>query len=179
MILHTLDFQSQRDILTRGDIEASTTVLKQLGDRYMVIFNGGPDAGSSIAHKHLQVFLRPDWRTVADDIAADGPKRKSTIMTHIQALTQTDSLPFHYRLETLAEDATSQCIYDCYLKCCNELAITSGRAHSLLLVKEWLMIIPRACATIQGPIAGAPIQGGANAMIGMLWLKSAEQFENW
>jgi len=68
MLLHTRDFQAQTDMLTEADFEASVDVLKQLGDRYMVIFNGGPKAGSSVAHKHLQVFLRPDWRSVADEI---------------------------------------------------------------------------------------------------------------
>lgn len=38
----------------------------------MVIFNGGPDAGSSVAHKHLQVFLRPGWGSVADGIVGGG-----------------------------------------------------------------------------------------------------------
>lgn len=37
----------------------------------MVIFNGGPDAGSSVAHKHLQVFPRPEWKTIADQIVED------------------------------------------------------------------------------------------------------------
>lgn len=39
--------------------------------------------------------------------------------------------------------------------------------------------MPRACATINGEIPDAPMQGGANAMIGMEWLKSVQQFENW
>ena len=73
MILHTRDFQAQTEMLTEADFEASVDVLTRLGDRYMVIFNGGPDAGSSVAHKHLQVFLRPEWRNVADEIV-DGKR---------------------------------------------------------------------------------------------------------
>ncbi|KAH6638644.1 hypothetical protein BKA67DRAFT_697363 [Truncatella angustata] len=164
MILHTVDFQSQRDSLTADDIEASASVLHQLGERYMVIFNGGPDAGSSVAHKHLQVFPRPEWETVADKIAKDSSK---------------SPLPFRYGLKMLATDTTAAGIYDHYVELCRELSISSGRAHSMLLVRDWLMVIPRACATIHGHIADAPMQGGANAMIGMLWLKSTEQFQNW
>lgn len=74
MILHTRDFQAQTDLLTEADFEASLDVLQQLGDRYMVIFNGGPKAGSSVAHKHLQVFLRPEWTTIADEIVAGKSK---------------------------------------------------------------------------------------------------------
>lgn len=70
MILHTLDVQSQKDMLTEADFQACLDVMKQMGERYMCIFNGGPDAGSSVAHKHLQVFQRPEWRTVVEDISA-------------------------------------------------------------------------------------------------------------
>lgn len=67
LILHTIDFQRQTDLLTEDDFIAGWDVLRDLGERYMVIFNGGPDAGSSVAHKHLQIFERPEWRTVADE----------------------------------------------------------------------------------------------------------------
>lgn len=69
LILHTRDFQSQRDRLTQNDIEASWSVIHELGDRYVVVFNGGPDAGSSVAHKHLQLFPLPSWKTIAERIA--------------------------------------------------------------------------------------------------------------
>ena len=68
MILHTREFQSQTDMLKEQDFEAAVSVLEQLGDRYMAIFNGGPDAGSSVAHKHMQLFVKPDWRSLIDDI---------------------------------------------------------------------------------------------------------------
>lgn len=69
LILHTVEFQSQRDLLTQPDFDATWEALKGLGDRYLVVFNGGPDAGSSVAHKHLQLFPRPEWKTFADRIA--------------------------------------------------------------------------------------------------------------
>jgi len=81
MILHTRDFQAQTDFLTEADLEASLDVLQQLGERYMVVFNGGPKAGSSVAHKHLQVFLRPEWRTIADKIVAGDSQGSSCHVT--------------------------------------------------------------------------------------------------
>jgi len=62
---------------------------------------------------------------------------------------------------------------------CKDLHLSTGDAHNILLVKEWMMVIPRSKGTIQGEIADAPLQGGANALVGMLWLKSHEQLENW
>ncbi|KAK5071665.1 bifunctional AP-4-A phosphorylase/ADP sulfurylase [Lithohypha guttulata] len=163
LILHTLDFQSQKDMLTQADFHAASEVLKQLGDRYMIIFNGGPDAGSSVAHKHLQVFPRPERRTVVEDLL-ENPELM---------------LPFRYELAKLDENTKSEDIYNHYKSMCNKLAISNGTPQSLVLVKEWLIVLPRTCATIKGEIEGALMQGGANAMIGMLWLKTPEQFENW
>lgn len=74
MILHTREFQSQTDLLHKADFEAALSVLEQLGDRYMAIFNGGPDAGSSVAHKHLQLFVKPDWNSIIDDLVHDTAK---------------------------------------------------------------------------------------------------------
>ena len=62
---------------------------------------------------------------------------------------------------------------------CTELQLSSGGPHNLILVKQWMMIIPRSMGTIEGEIPDALLQGGANALIGMLWLKKAEQRENW
>lgn len=87
LILHTREFQSQTDLLREADFQASLRVLEQLGDRYMVIFNGGPDAGSSVAHKHLQVFPRPDWRTIADDIVEGTTKGMSDVELLRRSLT--------------------------------------------------------------------------------------------
>jgi ATP adenylyltransferase len=80
---------------------------------------------------------------------------------------------------TLQHPITPKEHYNHYLKLCEQCSIHSGRGHNLLLVKEWMMVIPRSCATVHGEIADAPLQGGANAMIGMLWLKSEAQYRNW
>jgi len=61
LVLHTVDFESQDEILNEGDFEAAWQALTELGGaRYMVIFNGGKDAGASLNHKHLQVVPRPE-----------------------------------------------------------------------------------------------------------------------
>lgn len=164
MILHTREFQSQTDLLYEPDFVASLNVLEQLGDRYMVIFNGGPDAGSSVAHKHLQVFLRPEWATIADDMVSGSSKAKP---------------PFAHVLRPVTKHLSPQDLCRLYNDACTELNISSGTAQSFILTHDWMLLMPRACATIQGEINDAPLQGGANAMIGMLWLKSENQLKNW
>lgn len=60
MVLHTVEFESQDEILNIEDFNAAWLALSSMGDRYMVIFNGGKDAGASLNHKHLQVLPRPE-----------------------------------------------------------------------------------------------------------------------
>ncbi len=150
----------------------------------MVVFNGGPKAGSSVAHKHLQVFPRPEWRTIADEIV-DGKSRGNVLNQgrswHRLADhgTYVAILPFQNRLVKLPQQVRTGYLFSTYQRMCKDLAICAGDAHNLLLVKEWMMVMPRSTGLIQGEIADAPLQSGANGMIGMLWLKSYEQLENW
>ena len=94
-------------------------------------------------------------------------------------LTRSGDLPFKYRLAVLPTDFSAKMVDELYQKACRELSIVSGTAQSVILVKEWLLVMPRSTATIQGEIENEPMQGGANAMIGMLWLKTEEQYKNW
>lgn len=89
------------------------------------------------------------------------------------------ALPFEYRLTKIPTSRSADVVYEFYKAMCGELQMLTGRAHGLLLTKEWIMVVPRRTANIAGEIDDAPLQGGANAMIGMLWLKSQEQLENW
>lgn len=62
MVLHTIAFEPQDDLLDEGDFDAAWRALALLDpqqQRFMVIFNGGKDAGASVNHKHLQVLPGP------------------------------------------------------------------------------------------------------------------------
>lgn len=56
LVLHTVEFENQDELLNAHDFEAAWSALKALGDGYMVIYNGGKDAGASLNHKHMQVI---------------------------------------------------------------------------------------------------------------------------
>lgn len=58
MVLHTVEFENQDELLNAYDFQAAWLALTALGARYMVIFNGGKDAGASLNHKHMQVIPR-------------------------------------------------------------------------------------------------------------------------
>lgn len=60
MVLHTVEFEPQDELLNAEDFQAAWSALWSLGAHYMVIFNGGKDAGASLNHKHLQLLPRPE-----------------------------------------------------------------------------------------------------------------------
>lgn len=84
-----------------------------------------------------------------------------------------------YRQVNLAIGDSAEAVFNHYEMVCADLGILNDIPHSVLLTKSWLVIIPRVCASISGKIPDALMQGGANAIIGMQWLKRAEQLENW
>ena len=51
LVLHTVEYEPQTDGLTVDDFEAAMDALRQMGDDYMVIFNGGKDAGASVGRR--------------------------------------------------------------------------------------------------------------------------------
>jgi ATP adenylyltransferase len=58
LVLHTVEFEPQDELLNAHDFHAAWLALTALGDQYTVIFNGGKDAGASLNHKHMQVVPR-------------------------------------------------------------------------------------------------------------------------
>jgi ATP adenylyltransferase len=59
-VLHTIDVEPQIDGLDAEDFGAARDVLRQIGERYIGIFNCGKDAGASVEHKHLQVIPKAE-----------------------------------------------------------------------------------------------------------------------
>ncbi len=55
------------------------------------------------------------------------------------------------------------------------LKILSGveKAHNVILVNEWMLVIPRSCAR-QGNLAA-----NAASMAGMVWVTKPEDIEDW
>lgn len=55
-VLHTNEWQSQIDPLHTVDLEAGCNTLSELGEGYMLIFNGGTQGGWSLPHRHMQLL---------------------------------------------------------------------------------------------------------------------------
>ncbi|OQO09995.1 hypothetical protein B0A48_04350 [Cryoendolithus antarcticus] len=89
LILHTLEYESQRDGLTLRDVDTTWRVLEMLGSGYMAIFNGGPEAGGSIAHKHVQIMPKPGWEMFPGRCLTEDPESTFQYPAHNAVLTSS------------------------------------------------------------------------------------------
>ncbi|KAL2834492.1 ATP adenylyltransferase-domain-containing protein [Aspergillus cavernicola] len=168
LLLTSDSYRRQREPLGLEDLVAACTVLKSLdGAPQFVIYNGGPTAGASRQHKHLQVLPRPP-RLFPDD--------------------QNDSkaVPYRYFLRYLhgidlesAEGRTK--LFEIYNGLLAEAKQSLGEdledngyiPHNVALVKEWIVVIPRRNIEVEGVTANTA------GMMGSVWLTSEEEMDRW
>ncbi|KAG4435097.1 hypothetical protein IFR05_009406 [Cadophora sp. M221] len=161
-VLHTTVFTPQSDHLNEGDFAAAWDVLRRLESKHMVIYNCGVESGSSIGHKHLQVLPKPekgDFELFPDALGID--EEKNTVR----------NLPFRHAVKKFSSNPDVTELAGVY----EALQILSGveRAHNVVLVDEWMLVIPRACAR-HGNLAA-----NAASMAGMVWVTNLEDVQDW
>jgi ATP adenylyltransferase len=83
MVLHTVEFEPQDDLLNAHDFNATWLALSALGAKYMVIFNGGKDAGASLNHKHMQVIPRAGHSGLESLLQGAEDGGKGTYLDHV------------------------------------------------------------------------------------------------
>ncbi|CEL01488.1 hypothetical protein ASPCAL01070 [Aspergillus calidoustus] len=169
LLLTSDSYRRQREPLDADDLGAACEVLSELRERsFFVIYNGGPVAGASRQHKHLQVLPRPP-RLFPDERGFD-----------------EKSVPFRYFLRYLdGVDIGASDGYEKVFEAYTTLLVEAKRAlgvdsdseeyfpHNVALAKEWIIVIPRQSADFEGITANAP------GMLGSVWLTSDEQFKQW
>ena len=133
----------------------------------MVIYNCGKEAGSSRTHKHLQILPRPAPSTDFT-VFPDRPEQvKVPYVYDILHFEQVDSVAFP---ECILHDYASS-----LRRARNLLEVPDGEEvpHNVVLVKEWMLVIPRRRAGIGVTSANAA------GMLGMVWVRSREELEEW
>lgn len=177
-ILLSLDsYRSQNDPLDLQDIEASWEVLQRLDSPYYAMYNCTPDAGCSRHHKHTQIMPKPECADSQSTGFCLFPDNKS----------QEIQVPYvyfvhHFNAAGQGEPVDGKAIFGVYTslleKCREALGIAKADSvttcpHNMVLVKEWMVMIPRR----RGNFAGA----GANAagMMGTPTMINKELFKIW
>ncbi|KAI5806039.1 ATP adenylyltransferase-domain-containing protein [Geopyxis carbonaria] len=163
LLLTEDSYRRQTDPLDADDLRAAWTMLTN-DKPQMMIYNGGPKAGCSRVHKHLQIWAR-----------------QPSLFPDVEP---TPTIPFKYFLHRF--DATIPLdleqlveIYNRFVKKCRELlGVVDGETvpHNVVLVKEWLLVIPRR----KGAVAGVSgVSANAAGMVGMEWVARQEQVDAW
>ncbi|MCJ1351771.1 MAG: hypothetical protein MMC33_001755 [Icmadophila ericetorum] len=176
-LLLTVDsYRRQHEPLMLEDLNAAWAVLSALEVPYYAAYNCTSIAGASRKHKHVQVLPRPPVHSLIDDEFSLLPDRGSfdprslPFLCFFKPLDNIDSNQSANRSELLD-------IYDDLLTQVRTALDIDGDEeicpHNVILVKEWMMLIPRRNRDFEG------IATKAVGMMGSIWLASEDEFNHW
>jgi sulfate adenylyltransferase (ADP) / ATP adenylyltransferase len=166
ILIITRAFEDQTMLLTRADFEALGLALAEIDG--LAFYNGGPPAGASQKHKHLQIVPLPMSAEVRLPIEPE--ILKMAIEAH--RVFTVPSFPFQHSVVML--DGTGQDYYDCYQKLLMSLGIVGpvqSGAYNFLCTREWMMIAPRLLPGWNG------VEINALGFAGALLVRNDEQAE--
>ncbi|KAM0715551.1 hypothetical protein Q7P37_009049 [Cladosporium fusiforme] len=165
MVLHTVEFESQDELLSVDDFHAAWLALSSMGDRYMVIFNGGKDAGASLNHKHLQVLPRPSSAGLGTLLEVSNGENSY--------LSKLKDVPYRLATRKLPLHPTGVVLQETFHSLRRDLGLEPGSPYNMIIVSQRMIVIPRRTADIEG------VQANAAGMIGVVYCSSEEQYQAW
>ncbi|KAL9582172.1 MAG: hypothetical protein Q9203_005607 [Teloschistes exilis] len=162
LILHTTLFEPQTDDLNHRDLALAWVLLKAYKTPQMVIYNCGVESGSSQGHKHLQIFPQQNCPGFAM-----WPGKAASVD---EITTDISGIPFKHFVIRLPNDASVDYVFQRYERLLNEtrkafLVAGGGSDYNLILVRDWLALVPRQS---KGP--GEVMFNAAN-IAGLMWTK--------
>lgn len=171
LLIVTRASEPQTDLLTPADCEAVLHLLR--GWDGLVYYNGGPEAGASQPHKHLQMIDLPHVSTgaglsVIEALAADDSD---------DAIGQSSALPFPHARARLPASAWSDpaagaaILHELYLGLLAAAGLPASGPrqpgpYNLLATRDWLWLVPRRCASHEGIAVNALGFAGALLVVG-------------
>jgi sulfate adenylyltransferase (ADP) / ATP adenylyltransferase len=142
ILIITRAFEDQTMLLTLADFEALVLALSEIDG--LAFYNGGPPAGASQKHKHLQVVPLPMSPEVRIPIEPEILKRA---IDPYKVFTVPLFL-FQHSVVMLEKTSTGANYYECYQKLLMSLGLDTvgpmqSGAYNFLCTREWMMIVPR------------------------------------
>ena len=175
LLIVTRAFEAQTAALTRADFRALASVLgAQAG---LGFYNGGPVAGASQAHKHLQWV--PDGSLRADDGFA---AFSHTLRPELAGLAQFNTdLPWRHAFVSLAEldwhnpNVAGDALQAAFATACAAALLPANAdpmpPYNLLVSRSWLLVVPRRCEKWQD------VSINSLAYAGSLFVRDKSQIE--
>lgn len=167
ILLTTDSYRRQDEPLDFDDFQAVLDVSARLQGHHYALYNCMEPAGSSRRHKHLQIFDVPaDFSLFPDRHLGDAAK-----------------VPYRYFLQRFGSASPSaRELLDIYKKLLSDATCTlstesSSQAktcpHNVVLVKEWMLVIPRRKSNVNG------VSANGAGMLGMVWVTDEAKLEQW
>ncbi|HQZ01180.1 MAG TPA: DUF4922 domain-containing protein [Thauera sp.] len=152
LLIVTRAFEAQTAALTRADFRALATVLAAHGG--LGFYNGGPIAGASQVHKHLQ------WVPAAGLPGGAGFAAFSRALRPAQGgkaspVRVNTELPWRHAFVSLARvdwhdlDAAADALQASFATACAAVSLPPDAdpmpPYNLLASRDWLLVVPRRC----------------------------------
>jgi ATP adenylyltransferase len=167
LLLTLNSYQSQMAALDIADVTAAWSVIHAFCEPAYAMYNCGREAGCSRAHRHLHVLSKPRG--------------------HFGFFPDMDDVevPYKYFLHRFNDQVTIDEVYKAYMDLlgeCHQALIEAGEwrdggdmscPHNVILVKDWVLVIPRRKTTITDLIPN-----GAG-MIGQPAVLQPEDLDRW
>jgi ATP adenylyltransferase len=189
-LLHTKQFQLQTDELNESDLAAVWSLLTAFKSPQVAIYNCGVEAGASQGHKHIQMFPArgpdehtmfpdstelsfgkkmyanssddPNWHSLSDEVQSDRKLPFQNFAIGLESDIGTNQLLSKYELLLAAKKKALQ------------QARYNGADHNVILVRKWMVIIPRTHANFKGKASA-----NSAGMMGMAWVKDDDEVAHW
>ncbi|RQH01566.1 ATP adenylyltransferase family protein [Paraburkholderia dinghuensis] len=155
LLIVTRRFEPQEALIDRADFEALCVALRAFDG--LGFYNGGPEAGASQAHKHLQVVPLP-----LDESTPHVPiEGLFDAVSFVHGIGTVPGLPFRHAfawLDMLAEGA-AQSATECYRALIDAAGIgtrdeqgiaSQATPYNLLVTRRWMLALPRAMERVEG-----------------------------
>ncbi len=185
VIIVTKNFEEQMSPASPADFEAALTVMKSLD--CFVFFNGGPDAGASQRHKHLQAIPYGSFpnQTIPLDAIIERNGREDEASKD-EEVEYTSVPPFNFKhvlckfhpritfnLTPGSLQRKSRQLYDVYMECLRRLGNTDLKlAYNFVLTKNWMFVVLRKCEVALGMV-----KINAVGFTGSFAVRSDEEYE--
>lgn len=154
LLLITRQFEDQTEALNRDDFSALAAVMADLGG--LGFYNGGPEAGASQRHKHLQWI--PESRQSGNFNALTRPL--ATPGAPMQHACRHPALAFRHVFVPLdgthggGTDTLADALHSAYSRACSLLGIDTRVAalppYNMLVDRHWMLLVPRSQECFEG-----------------------------
>ena len=137
LLVVTKRHEDQRDLLNERDFEALAVCMEDA--EVLAFYNGGPEAGASQSHKHLQVVTLP-------------LSPRHSVPIDALLTSSKDALPFRHAALRLdpGQAARPAEMLAAYRELHRRAGLVAPQPYSLLATHEFMLVVPRSGDRYEG-----------------------------